>query len=107
MRLKNGVLLLVAILLSTPAGAYQLISVPPNGLYIIVCGNGDTFPWQTSGPNGIDIMNGVAVGLCRGTLVTNTRFNPRSVDLKKLLAEQKPRTFSEGRRADRGTMRRR
>ncbi len=40
-------------------------------------------------------MNGVAIGLCRGTLVTNSRFNPRSVDVKRLLMEQKPRKFGE------------
>ena len=96
MKLKTGVLLLLASLLfATPACAYQLVSIPPNGLYLIVCGNGDVFPWQTAGPNGVDVMNGVAIGLCRGTLVTNSHFHVNRADVRKLLLEQKPRTFSE------------
>ncbi len=95
MKLKKSVLLLASFLFSTPAGAYQLVGIPPNGLYLIVCGNGHIFPWQTGGPDGTAVMNGVAIGLCQGTLVTNSHFDPRSVDVKKLLMEQKPRKFSE------------
>ena len=98
MTLKTGILLLAALLFATPACAYQLVSIPPNGLYLIVCGNGDVFPWQTAGPNGVDVMNGVAIGLCRGTLVTNTHFHVNRADVRRLLKEQRPRTFSE--RAD-------
>ena len=52
MKLKTSVLLLAALLFSTPACAYQLLSIPPNGLYLIICSNGETYPWQTAGPNG-------------------------------------------------------
>jgi hypothetical protein len=95
MTFKKSILLLASILFSTPACAYQLVSIPPNGLYLIVCGNGHVFPWQTGGPDGTAVMNGVAIGLCQGTLVTNSHFNPRNVDVKKLLREQKPRKLSE------------
>jgi hypothetical protein len=94
-KLNISALLLASLLVSTPAGAYQLLSIPPNGLYLIICGNGNTFPWQTVGPDGVTVMNAVAIGLCQGTIVSNSHFDVRRLNVKRLLAEQKPRTFSE------------
>jgi hypothetical protein len=107
MKLNTSVLLLASLLVSTPASAYQLLSIPPNGLYLIICGNGNTFPWQTVGPDGVTVMNAVAVGLCQGTIVSNSHFDVRRVNVKRLLAEQKPRTFSERAVENTGAMSRR
>ena len=107
MKLKTSVLLLASLLVSTPASAYQLLSIPPNGLYLIICGNGNTFPWQTVGPDGVTVMNAVAVGLCQGTIVSNSHFDVRRINVKRLLAEQKPRTFSERAIENTGAMSRR
>jgi hypothetical protein len=77
------------VLFATPAHAYQILPIPPGDLSLIVCGNGNVFPWV--GPNG----DAMAAGLCQGTVIPNVHFDLRNVDVKRLLREQKPAKFEE------------
>jgi len=77
------------VLFATPAQAYQILSIPPGSLSLIVCGNGNVFPWD--GPN----ADAIAVGLCQGTVIPNVVFDIRKVDVKRLLREHKPAKFEE------------
>jgi len=92
--------LAAAIVGTTPVQAFQLAHIPPNSMYIILCSNGWSFPWDAAGPNGYAIMLGIATGLCQGTIILrpnspNARFDISKIDGKKLLSEQNPQTFKE------------
>ncbi len=92
---RTSVLLLAVVLFATPAHAYQILHIPPDNLNLIICGNGNVFPWVTAGPDGDAIMHGMAAGLCQGTVIPNVDFDVRNVDVKRLLREQKPKKFKE------------
>lgn len=92
---RTSVLLLATVLFSTPAHAYQILHISPDNLNLIICGNGNVFPWVTAGPDGDAIMHGMAAGLCQGTIIPNVDFDVRNVDVKRLLREQKPAKFKE------------
>jgi len=92
---RTSVLLLAVVLFATPAQAYQILPIPPGNLSLIICGNGNVFPWVSSGPNGDAVMHGTAIGLCQGTVIPNVDFDVRNVDVKRLLREQKPLKFEE------------
>lgn len=86
---RASVLLLGMVLFATPAQAYQILPIPPGNLSLIICGNGNVFPWD--GPN----ADTVAVGICQGTVIPNVHFDVRNVDVKRLLREHRPAKFEE------------
>ena len=99
MKLSKGLLLLAATLFSTQAQAYQILHIPPDNLNLILCGNGNVFPWLTNGPDAQNMMHAAAVGLCQGTIIPNVDLDVRNLDVKRLLREQRPKKFTEEGRA--------
>ena len=87
--------LTAAALAPTPAQAYYILHIPPDNLNLIMCGNGNVFPWIADGPDAQNIMHGIAIGLCQGTIIPNVDFDAGTVDVPRLMREQKPRQVKE------------